>query len=116
MTIKAVADAIGHIKAQLEKLPEGKRWPLNEWPTRYLLIDPVLMGLGWNIHDYDECEVEAPMPSGQWTRTVDYLLYDPVGSPMIVIEAKFLWAIWKIPTAWNSWQVMPKNCGTDLGY
>ena len=31
------------------------------------------------------------MPSGQWTRTADYLLYDPVGSPIIVIEAKFLW-------------------------
>ncbi len=91
MSISGVADAIGHIKTQLAKLPKEKRWPINEWPTRYILIDPVLKGLGWNIHDYDECEVEAPMPSGQWMRTADYLLYDHNGSPVVVIEAKFLW-------------------------
>ena len=91
MTIRAVADAIGHVKTQLAKLPEGKKWPINEWPTRYMLIDPVLLALGWNIHDYDQCEVEASMPSGQWTRTVDYLLYDHGGSPIVVIEAKYLW-------------------------
>lgn len=91
MTIAAVSNAIGHIKTQLDKLPEGKKWPINEWPTRYILIDPVLMGLGWNINDYDECEVEAPMPSDQWRRTADYLLYDHRGYPVVVIEAKCLW-------------------------
>lgn len=93
MSISAVADAIGHTKAQLAKLPprEEKGWPLNEWPTRYILIDPVLAALGWNIHDYDQCEVEAPMPSGQWTRTADYVLYDCSGRiPIVVIEAKYL--------------------------
>lgn len=90
MTISAVADAIGHIKTQLAKLPDGKKWPMNEWPTRYSLIDPVLIGLGWNIHDYYECEVEAPMRSDQGRGTADYLLYDHSAAPVVVIEAKFL--------------------------
>ena len=91
MSVTAVSDAIGHIKTQIAKLPEGKRWPLNEWPTRYILIDPVLLALGWDVHDYAQCEVEAPMPSGQWTRTADYVLYNQSGSPIVVIEAKCLW-------------------------
>ena len=90
MTIVAVEEAIGHIKAQLANLPEGKKWPINEWPTRYILIDPMLLALGWDIHDYNQCEVEAPMPSGQWTRTADYVLYDQDVSPRVVIEAKCL--------------------------
>ncbi len=91
MTIRAVEEAVEHVKTQLGKLPEGKRYPLNEWPTHYILVDPILEALGWRTHDYDDCEVEALMPDGQYQRKADYLLYNSKGRPVVVIEAKCLW-------------------------
>ena len=91
MTIRAVEGAIRHIKCQERKIRKqwpAKRLPLNEWPTRYILIDPVLAGLGWDVHDYDQCEVEAPISPGHSRQQADYLLYDHKGHPVAVIEAK----------------------------
>ncbi len=61
-----------------------------ETPTRYLLIDPVIKSLGWDVSNMDECSTEWPMPPGQWFKRVDYALGDCNGDVVVVIEAKSL--------------------------
>ena len=59
----------------------------HETCTRYDLIDPVLLTLGWNLADVIEVEVEYEInDSGR----VDYALLDKDGKPVIIIEAKAL--------------------------
>jgi predicted type IV restriction endonuclease len=61
-----------------------------ETPTRHLLIDPILISLGWDLNNMDECSMEWPMPKGQSRTRVDYALGNSEGEVVAVIEAKSL--------------------------
>ena len=68
---------------------------LNEWQTRKQLIDKEIIKRGWNIKDKNQVEEEYPI---DWAkdkegkpvneRFVDYLLFDNVGDPLAIVEAK----------------------------
>ena len=84
-----------HIAAFQPDPPKGRiqaNAPANnhESSTRYMLIDPVLRALGWDLSDPSDCVVEYPMktPPGRPAARVDYVLKDTSGKPVIVIEAK----------------------------
>lgn len=60
----------------------------NELATRYALIDPLLVSLGWNLADPSEVVAEYRLGDGG-DRRVDYaMLYD--GRPYLLVEAKNL--------------------------
>ena len=66
--------------------------PVNnhETSTRYIVIDPILRALDWDLSNPAECVVEyevARRATYSATR-VDYVLKDATGEPAIVIEAK----------------------------
>ena len=63
-------------------------WSYNETSTRYILIDPVLKALGWDINDMDQCGVEWPMPWQKPIGRADYVLANSKNKTVIVIEAK----------------------------
>ena len=68
---------------------------LNEWQTRKQLIDKEIIKRGWNIKDKNQVEEEYTI---DWAkdkegkpvneRFVDYLLFDNVGDPLAIVEAK----------------------------
>jgi predicted type IV restriction endonuclease len=62
----------------------------HETSTRYIVIDPILRALGWELSNPTECVVEyAVARRGNYPATrVDYVLKDAAGEPAIVIEAK----------------------------
>ena len=62
----------------------------HETSTRYIVIDPILWALGWELSNPTECVVEyAVARRGNYPATrVDYVLKDAAGEPAIVIEAK----------------------------
>ena len=59
----------------------------HETSTRYLIIDPILRSLGWDLSDPRDCIVEYRV-SDRSQRAVDYALLDGNGDPVILIEAK----------------------------
>ena len=74
----------------------ARRVPANnhETSTRYIVIDPVLRSLGWDLGNPGHCIVEYDTrpKSGRndWARHrfVDYALLNSKGSPVVVVEAK----------------------------
>ncbi len=89
MTIAAVEEAIRRVRKQLADYDrENYGWSYNETGTRYVLIDPTIEALGWDIHDMDHCGVEWPMPRHDPKGRADYVLGDKQGKNVIVIEAK----------------------------
>ena len=56
----------------------------SEMSTRYIIIDPVLRALGWDLSDPSQCIVENVTEGG----FPDYTLLDHRGTPVIVVEAK----------------------------
>lgn len=92
MTIRAVEKAIQHVKAQMTRYDryDDYYWSYNETSTRYILIDPMLKALGWNIYDMRQCAVEWPMPfyPRKPIGRADYVLGNSRNENVIVIEAK----------------------------
>ena len=100
MSIKSVEDAIRHAR---EVTTEWKEEGLDKWGeihTRYALIDPVIVALGWDTSNPKECYPEYPRfrdgEAGAWA---DYALFGkpdlvPIGNyevaPDVIIEAKNL--------------------------
>ena len=92
---RAIIVAQKHITDFQPNPPSGPvqaKAPVNnhETSTRYMVIDPVLRALGWDLSDPADCVVEyavsrrAHYPAAR----VDYVLKDASNKPAIVIEAK----------------------------
>lgn len=74
---------IEDLRAQIER---HRRKGLKEYPTRTILIDPLLHALGWDVRDPDVVELEYPTIDG---KSVDYALKIN-RKPVLLIEAKQL--------------------------
>ncbi|MCY4389442.1 MAG: hypothetical protein OXC18_20290 [Desulfurellaceae bacterium] len=61
----------------------------NEGATRYALIDPLLVALGWDLADPTQVIPEYRPAQGK-RNAVDYALMDSEGRPFMLIEAKKL--------------------------
>ena len=64
---------------------------LNEGQARYILIDPALRGAGWNLDDRTQVGFEVPVDgydAEPWNGVTDYVLHDPSGNVLAVVEAK----------------------------
>ena len=91
----AIITAKKHVAEFQPTPPRGRvqiKAPINnhETSTRYIVIDPILRALGWDLSNPAECVVEyevARRENYPATR-VDYVLKDATGEPAIVIEAK----------------------------
>ena len=74
----------------------ARRVPANnhETSTRYIVIDPVLRSLGWDLGNPGHCIVEYDTrpKSGRNDkaryRFIDYVFLNSKGSPIVVVEAK----------------------------
>lgn len=92
---RAIRTAQTHVAAFQPAPPRGlvnPRAPVNnhETSTRYMVVDPILRALGWDLADPRDCVVEYPVGRrGPFrARRVDYVLRCPTGEPAVVIEAK----------------------------
>ena len=73
------------VKALQEKIKNPSKIS-NEMTTRYSLIDPLLRGLGWDTEDPNVVVSEYSSGAGR----ADYALFNDMGKPAIIIEAKKL--------------------------
>jgi predicted transport protein len=64
--MKDLTRCIENLRAQIERHSHSG---LKEYPTRTILIDPLLEALGWDIRDPDDVELEYPTVDG---KSVDY--------------------------------------------
>jgi len=78
-----VARCIESLRAQIER---HRRRGLKEYPTRTILIDPLLQALGWDVRDPDVVELEYPTIDA---KSVDYALKIN-RKVVLLIEAKQL--------------------------
>ncbi|NLG89926.1 MAG: hypothetical protein GX494_12100 [Clostridiaceae bacterium] len=78
-----ISHCIEGLRAQIER---HKRKGLKEYPTRTILIDPLLQALGWDVRDPDIVELEYPTIDG---KSVDYALKIN-RKPVLLVEAKQL--------------------------
>ena len=111
MAVEDVARAIMQVRPHLLEFrrPRSRKSPnfgaaatRSETSTRYVVIDPVLRGLGWDLSDPSCCRVEYWTKYGskggyKGGRRVDYALLDLDGCPLILVEAKRLDASFRIP-------------------
>jgi predicted transport protein len=81
--MKDIVKAVETLRAQLER---HKHSGLKEYPTRTILIDPLLFTLGWDVRDPDEVELEYPTVDG---KSVDYAMKIN-RKPVFLLEAKQL--------------------------
>ena len=102
MGIDAVERAVRrvrlHVPAFQSHPPDGDVNPLapannHETSTRYLIIGPILRGLGWDLSDPNECVVEYRVATGlrgtgEGSGRADYALMDTRGDPAVLVEAK----------------------------
>ena len=103
MSLEDVEQAIRRVRDHLRlhrRYPPGgvenRSAPVrnSEMSTRYLVIDPVLRSLGWDLSDPDHCVVEHISGDKRGRRhhfrypRVDYALLYPKGRPAVLVEAK----------------------------
>ena len=95
MSVQEVRAAIVRVQPHIRQFEPGPGTPPdpqapannNETSTRYMIIDPILRSLGWNLSDPKDCVVKYRVSQGS-QRAVDYALMDGKGNPVILIEAK----------------------------
>ena len=58
---------------------------IHEMNTRYILIDPVLRALGWDLSNPDQVTYELDLND---YGKIDYVLFGKNGNPCILLEAK----------------------------
>ena len=95
---KAVEQVKPHVMEYQPRPPSGETnddAPANNWETstRYIIIDPILRALGWDLSDPKQCVVEfraVPKwkPRERSDLRVDYVLLNRRGEPEVAIEAK----------------------------
>ena len=92
---RAIIIAQKHIAEFQPNPPRGPvqhKAPVNnhETSTRYIVIDPILRSLGWDLSNPAECvvEYEVTRRDNYPAARVDYVLNCPTGKPAVVIEAK----------------------------
>jgi type I restriction enzyme, R subunit len=64
---------------------------LNEGQARFILIDPALRNAGWDLDDRSQVGFEVPVDgydAEPWNGVTDYVLHDPIGNVLAVVEAK----------------------------
>ena len=77
MSIRGVRQAIVEVRGRIQEWDDLGP-DLNSWleeHTCYALIDPILIALGWNIHEPKECHPQWKYPDGEGR--VDYALHTP---------------------------------------
>ena len=95
MSVQEVIEAILKVQPHILEFDPGPGRAMNpnapannhETSTRYLIIDPILRSLGWDLSDPGDCVVEYRVSVGS-QRAVDYALLDGGGRPVILVEAK----------------------------
>ena len=101
MAVEDVVRAIRHVRPLLWEYqrdhPDGsmnRYAPANnlELSTRYMVVDPILRSLGWDVSDSSQCVVEYATVEdrGRNVPRVDYALLGRGGSPVVLVEAKRL--------------------------
>ena len=95
MSVQEVRAAILKVQPRIFEYEPAPRRDLNpdapannhETSTRYLLVDPILRSLGWDLSDPGDCVVEYRV-SPKSMSAVDYALLDGRGNPAVLVEAK----------------------------
>ena len=82
---------------------------IHELNTRYMLIDPVLQALGWNLSDPNQVTFELDL--NDYGR-IDYVLFGKNGTPGIMLEAKVV----DSHTLAHERQLISYVQGTNKGY
>ena len=116
MTIANVEEAIRQVRKQLDKYPPEPDmfgYVYRELATRYLLIDPVVRALDWDMGDFWQCAVEWPLLKDdkervRWSEKADYVLFNPSERPVVVIEAK------RVGTDLASWEAQLERYTPDM--
>ena len=86
MTIKAVEEAVHQVR---QWMVGDNYWHIldrNEAAVRYILIDPILRALDWEIDNPELCVVEYKQ-DGQ-SGPADYVLFDTDVNHAVIIETK----------------------------
>ena len=81
--MKKLVGVLEHVRVHLDG---WRKRSLKETPTRTIIVDPVLEGLGWDVRDPDEVELEYPTIDG---KSVDYALKIN-RKAVLLVEAKAL--------------------------
>lgn len=83
--LQPLTDAITEVRAAIDE--HGEKLSTDETKTRYILIDPILQALGWNVSFLEDVEVEYIT---QERKKVDYALLGSDQNPLVLVEAKRL--------------------------
>ena len=105
MSVQEVKAVILKVQPHIAAFDPGRGRDLNpaapannhETSTRYIIIDPVLRALGWDLSDPKDCIVEYKV-SPRSMSSVDYALLDDRGNPAVLVEAK------RIDVDTNDWE------------
>ena len=91
---------------------------MKEETTRKKLIDPLLEQRGWKVHDKRFVYPEFPIVGAVDDqgnpvndRFVDYVLFDNVGDPLAIVEAKRLLRLCQNNTYWDIFDAEAKAQG-----
>ena len=82
---------------------------LHEMNTRYMLIDPVLRSLGWDLSNPNQVTFELDLND---YGKIDYVLFGKTGNPCILLEAKVVDSY----TLAHERQLISYAQGTNKGY
>jgi len=81
----ALVTTLNDLVTKYEKYRTGV---LHEALTRYAFIDPLLISLGWDTSDIEQCIVEDRVPKAEGIDRTDYTLLNVDGRPRVIWEAK----------------------------
>ena len=83
--LQPLTDAIVRVRAVISEYEE--KLSTDETKTRYVLIDPMLRALGWDVSCLDDVDVEYKTLA---RKKVDYALLSDNNTPLVLVEAKRL--------------------------
>ena len=83
--LQPLHDVITRVRATINK--HEQKLSKDETKTRYILIDPVLRALGWDVNALEDVEAEYKTIQ---RKKVDYALLSSSQLPLVLVEAKRL--------------------------